>query len=274
MSTSKIPITSRKPGAFWAAVFLTTGLISHAHASTVFTYQGQLSDSGGAVTNTCDMTFDLYDAANNGNIVGTQDAKKGVSVINGLFTVQLDFGSSAFDGNDRWLEIAVKCGFDATFTTLGRQPINPTPYASFANSVPWSGIKNAPTFVTDTHDHDVRYYLKSEIDTKLGQKADTDHKHTDYPSQSEIDAQLTTQLATKADTNHAHTEYADASHIHNGSDTVGNLSLSGGSIDNSVIGATTPAAGTFTNLTVNDATPLVLEGATADDHETSLAVTD
>ncbi|OQY50622.1 MAG: hypothetical protein B6247_21190, partial [Candidatus Parabeggiatoa sp. nov. 2] len=76
-----------------------------------------------------------------------------------------------------------------------------------------------------------------------------------------------------ARSDHTHTGSAAASHTHTDSDVADNLTLSGSTIDNSVIGATTPAAGTFTNLTVGGATPLVLEGATADVNKTTLAVT-
>jgi hypothetical protein len=51
-------------------------------------------------------------------------------VTNGLFTVQLDFGAGAFQGDARWLQIAVKCAGDASYTTLSpRQPLTPAPYA-------------------------------------------------------------------------------------------------------------------------------------------------
>jgi len=55
-----------------------------------------------------------------------------VTVTNGVFTVQIDFGvcASCFDGSVRFLEIAVKQHLGSTFTTLGpRQPITSNPYA-------------------------------------------------------------------------------------------------------------------------------------------------
>ena len=45
-------------------------------------------------------------------------------VSDGLFTVQLDFGAAAFNGDTRWLEITV----NGTLLTP-RQRVNATPYA-------------------------------------------------------------------------------------------------------------------------------------------------
>ena len=54
-----------------------------------------------------------------------------MGVTNGLFTVQLDFGMSPFNGNPRWLEIGVRPGASTgAYTTVNpRQPITATPYA-------------------------------------------------------------------------------------------------------------------------------------------------
>ena len=46
-----------------------------------------------------------------------------------------------------------------------------------------------------------------------------------------------------------------------------------GNVDG-IVGGSTPAAGTFSTVTINGATPIVLNGATPNDFETSIAVTD
>ena len=57
-----------------------------------------------------------------------------MGVSNGLFTVTLDF-DSVFDGNDRWLAIAVKTNGAGSYTALTpRQPLTPTPYALYATN--------------------------------------------------------------------------------------------------------------------------------------------
>ena len=110
--------------------FLTVG---QAYAGTAFTYQGQLKDNGVVVNATCtSIAFALYDALNAGTQQGSTVTKSSVGVTDGLFTTQLDFGNQ-FDGNDRWLEIAVDCGSGSS-TLSPRQPLTPTPYAIYAQS--------------------------------------------------------------------------------------------------------------------------------------------
>jgi len=129
------------------AVLLAAGVVTRAAAlSNAFTYQGQLNQMESPTDGSCDLRFDLFDAAISGNQIGTTQTASGVSIDNGLFTVPLDFGSSAFAGADRWLQIAVRCpagagNFSAPLTP--RQQLTATPYAlyaSMAGSVPWSGL--------------------------------------------------------------------------------------------------------------------------------------
>jgi hypothetical protein len=95
---------------------------------TAFTYQGQIKRNGTLFTGTCDLQFKLWDAASAGTQQGTMLPVNAVSVNNGVFAVQLDFGNQ-FKGQARWLEPAAKCADDAAFTTLPREPLTPAPYA-------------------------------------------------------------------------------------------------------------------------------------------------
>ncbi|CAG0937019.1 hypothetical protein TFLX_05922 [Thermoflexales bacterium] len=104
-----------------------------AALGTAFTYQGQLRSGETEVTGSCDMAFRLYDAVTVGNPIGTPLTQT-VTVNAGLFTTQLDFGTSAFHGQARWLEIAVKCSSDTAFTTLSRQALTAAPYALYATT--------------------------------------------------------------------------------------------------------------------------------------------
>ena len=103
-----------------------------------FTYQGQLKNaSGNPLTATCDFQFTLWDADDSGTRVGGISPATGVSVANGLFTAQVnaggEFGATAFTGQSRWLEIAVKCSGDIDYTTLApRQALTAAPYAAYA----------------------------------------------------------------------------------------------------------------------------------------------
>ncbi len=106
------------------------GIVSiQANLGTAFTYQGQLKKNGSPVNGTCDFRFSLYDAVSGGSPIGVQTIT-GITVTNGLFTAQLDFGARAFQGDARWLQIDVKCTGDTSYNTLSpRQPLTPSPYA-------------------------------------------------------------------------------------------------------------------------------------------------
>ena len=105
-----------------------------ALAGTGFTYQGQLKNATGLVNGVCDFQFSLWDADSAGTQVGSTQSIAAVNVSGGLFTVQLNgagqFGASAFNGQGRWVQVAVKCAGDPVSTTLSpRQLLTPTPYA-------------------------------------------------------------------------------------------------------------------------------------------------
>ena len=97
---------------------------------TGFTYQGELLKGGAPLTDTCTLRFRLFDDAGAGAQVGATVTLPGVSVSAGHFTVALDFGQGAFNGNARWLEIAAQCTGDGALVVLApRQPLTPAPYA-------------------------------------------------------------------------------------------------------------------------------------------------
>ncbi|MFV2045204.1 MAG: hypothetical protein ACC700_18470 [Anaerolineales bacterium] len=115
-----------------------------APVGTAFTYQGYIEDLGSPANGSYNLRFLLWDAASGGAQVGSTQTKNGVSVVDGVFSVTLDFGS-VFDGTALWLTIKVKGPGDPGYTTLNpRQALTPVPYASYANTAPWSGLTGAP----------------------------------------------------------------------------------------------------------------------------------
>ncbi len=103
--------------------------------TTAWTYQGQLRRDGAAYNGTCNFQFSLWDAASAGAQQGQTRSINAVNVVNGLFTVVLDFGET-IQGDDhfysgaRWLGTSVQCSGDGGFTPLDpRQPITAVPYA-------------------------------------------------------------------------------------------------------------------------------------------------
>ena len=99
-----------------------------APAGTAFSYQGQLKNGGAGVNGACDFQFGLWDALTLGAQVGTTQTVSALSVSNGLFTTPIDFGADRFNGDARWLAIAVNCGSGLTALTP-RQAMNPAPMA-------------------------------------------------------------------------------------------------------------------------------------------------
>jgi hypothetical protein len=122
---------------------------------TAFTYQGQLKNAGGPVNGACDFQFALFDAPTGVNQIGATQPVNGVIVSNGLFTVALDFGASAFTGQARWLEIAVRCpAGSGIYTTLTpRQALTAAPYALYAQNIPLAGSGTATTAAHSDHNH-------------------------------------------------------------------------------------------------------------------------
>jgi hypothetical protein len=128
-----------------------------APVGTAFTYQGKLLDSGAPANGTYDFTFALYDALSGGAQVGGTITLDNVTVTDGLFTVQLDFGA-VFDGTAFYLEIGVRPGSGGAYTTLApRQALTAAPYARFAAQVPWSGLVGVPPGFADGTDDGSTY---------------------------------------------------------------------------------------------------------------------
>ncbi|MBK8271270.1 MAG: hypothetical protein IPK83_24310 [Planctomycetes bacterium] len=108
--------------------------VAQTPLGSAFTFQGQLQASGLPVIAAADFQFALFDAATVGSQVGATVAKSNVGISNGAFTVSLDFGTAAFQGDARWLEVSVRSPAGAGgFSTLApRQLLTVTPNATFA----------------------------------------------------------------------------------------------------------------------------------------------
>ncbi len=133
------------------------GYPSLAPIDTSFTYQGRLVSGGIPANGAYDFTFALYDAPNGGAQVGGTVTRNGVTVTDGLFTVQLDFGA-VFDGTALYLEIGVRPGSGGAYITLApRQALTAAPYARYAAQSPWSGLIGVPPGFADGTDDGSTY---------------------------------------------------------------------------------------------------------------------
>ena len=108
-----------------------------APMGTAFTYQGRLMDANGPANGQYDFEFRLFahPTLNSFQIGGTIDIND-LDVIDGYFTVLLDFGDKAFTGNARWLETGVRPGDSENRVTIlsPRHEVTPTPYAIYAEN--------------------------------------------------------------------------------------------------------------------------------------------
>ena len=135
--------------AGWLLALSIAAALPAAHAQSVgsaFTYQGELRAGGSPANAAYDFQFRLFNSAGGTTQVGPTLTLAGVSVINGLFSVPLDFGPAQFAGDAQWLEISVRPATGGAFETLvPRTAVTPTPYAlgavaALANSVTTTSI--------------------------------------------------------------------------------------------------------------------------------------
>jgi len=118
-----------------------------APLGTAFTYQGHLNDNGSPANGLYDFRCQLYDAVEFGALVSTTVTNSAVPVSNGLFVVNLDFGSAVFSGQERWLQNIVRTNNALNFTTLlPRQRVAPAPHAIYATKAGDLQSGAAPTF--------------------------------------------------------------------------------------------------------------------------------
>ncbi len=129
------------------AAFFTLMMVGLAIAQpvgTAFTFQGQLSDQGALADGEYDFAFRLFDQETDGSQLANEILLESVTVADGIFTVQIDFGLVPFSSSDqaRWLEIDVQArnGAGPRTTLSPRQIISPVPYSLHAEYVPEGSI--------------------------------------------------------------------------------------------------------------------------------------
>ncbi len=114
----------------FAIVFIVAAVSSTLGQTTEFSYQGQLESASAPANGSFDFEFVLFDSASGGAQSSPVLPRSNVSVVNGTFSVTLDFGTGGFPGASRYLEIRVRQAGGGSFTTLGpRQVVGGTPYA-------------------------------------------------------------------------------------------------------------------------------------------------
>jgi hypothetical protein len=104
--------------------------LAQAPLTAITTYQGELHQSGTVYNGPADLTFTLYSTPSGGSPLAGSLSAPGVVVVDGRFTVDLDFGLPLFEaGAERWLAIAVN-----GVPLEPRQPLRAAPFAAYALS--------------------------------------------------------------------------------------------------------------------------------------------
>jgi hypothetical protein len=155
MATRRIPFTAALAGL----MALSIGSADAQMLGSAFTYQGRLTDAGGPANGLYDLQLCLYDVLAGASPLQCAPALDDVPVEGGLFTVSVDFGSVAFIGQQRFLELRVRPGTStAGYTVLApRQLLRATPEALRANvasAAPWAGLTGVPAGFADGIDQD------------------------------------------------------------------------------------------------------------------------
>jgi len=126
---------------FWtSSLVLTVAIFFNGAAlgqGSGFNFQGRLNDGSNPANGRYDLQFRLYDAITGGNPIGAVVPRPNTTLINGVFSVMLDFGAAAFNSpNSIFIEIAIRPnGSPNAFTILGpRQQLTVVPFAVRAAS--------------------------------------------------------------------------------------------------------------------------------------------
>lgn len=117
-----------RKSSFLIGLFFILVIAANAQ-TTAFNFQGRLNDGANPANGVYEMQFALFDLAAAGNQIGATVTNTNVQVSAGAFAVSLDFGTNAFPGADRFLEIRIRpAGNPNPYTVLSpRQQVLSVP---------------------------------------------------------------------------------------------------------------------------------------------------
>ena len=100
-----------------------------------FTFQGFLEQSGSPLNGNANLAFKLYDAQSGGTQQGATISANSYPVLDGVFTIDLNFAGVAFADANRWLQVEVNG------TPMGpRIEILPAPVAASTRALQGRGV--------------------------------------------------------------------------------------------------------------------------------------
>ncbi len=140
----------------WLACVLTisSAAVSAQPLGSSFTYQGRLTDAGQSADGLYDLQVCLFDSPTSPVAIACPPDFDDVPVEDGVFTLALDFGSTPFIGQQRYIELRVRPGGSTGGYTIltPRQLVRATPEALRSNvssAAPWSGLTGVPAGFAD-----------------------------------------------------------------------------------------------------------------------------
>jgi hypothetical protein len=115
-----------------ALTVMAQGPQPQAALGTAFTYQGRLLRAGQPISETCAVSFSIWDSLAGGSFLNSVTLPA-VPIAGGLFTVDLDYGAGVFNGQARYLETLVKCAADVGYVTLSpRTALRAAPHSLYS----------------------------------------------------------------------------------------------------------------------------------------------
>lgn len=157
--------------ALAAALAFTLPSAHAAQYGNAFTYQGSLKASGVAVGGTAAMQFAIYDVESGGVPLVAPIVLPAVPVTDGVFSVDLDFGTLPQSKNERWLEIVVNSTILAPRQKLVPAPIAqavmraPLVFAGQIQESPYPGGQFAsPMGITEAFSSEARAQMVMPVD--------------------------------------------------------------------------------------------------------------
>ena len=113
-------------------IFSSTAVFAGGPADKTMTYQGRLDDAGTAANGQYDFLIELHESESGNTPIGSPNEILDVTVADGYFTVELDYGEEPFfSQGPLWLEIGVRVhSGGGSYTTLSpRQKLTRPPFA-------------------------------------------------------------------------------------------------------------------------------------------------
>lgn len=165
-------------------------LLSAAAAAqgSSFSFQGRLNDGTTPANGSYDLQFALFDSITGGSQIGSTLPRPSTTLVNGVFSVTLDFGATAFNTpSSVFIEIGVRPnGSPNALTILGpRQQLTVVPFAVRAtNAVNATNAQNAVTAQNATNAGSALFAADSSALNGIGSSGFIRNGTTTQPSSS------------------------------------------------------------------------------------------